>query len=651
MRLPKYLISVLLLMTLISCGGSSSSASDSDAVTYSGDGSLETVANDNGEAVISSSSSNVTYDIKMKDEAGNPVSDVDITLREEGGNTVIVISDPEGKYGDIVMIGEPDEFENNTGRNAVGGRYNLDFVLKPRNKKNIIGFSTDALNLGYVYFSDRVKSELQSETGCYNPIEIINKFQSIYKDSYADGKSILSFIDDVSDSTAANVMYSSYLMQNEGYRMYAAFKTRLEYLYGASSGSLDDKKFSMTCYYPSDGIGFDTICEVTSNTDTCPSTVTPPVVTSITTPVEVQNSAPLIFGTPFTTATGDNAYNFYPAAYDADGDSLTFSIENKPSWASFSETTGALTGTPTEAEAGTYSGIIISVTDGADTASLAAFNIVVNEYNSAPFIGGIPYIFVTGDNAYNFYPAAYDADGDSLTFSIENKPSWASFSETTGALTGTPIEAEAGTYNDIIISVTDGTDKASLAAFSITVNEYNSAPFIGGTPQASFTAGSVYNFHPAVYDVDGDSLSFSIENKPYWASFSETTGALTGAAQIYDAGSYSNITISVTDGVETVSLPAFSIIVYQFNSAPFVGGPSLYEVASGDFFRHIPISYDADGDTLTFSIDTIPMGTIFNAATGELSGTLESRTSISLTITVSDSRLSHDYTFTLRTPM
>jgi hypothetical protein len=61
--------------------------------------------------------------------------------------------------------------------------------------------------------------------------------------------------------------------------------------------------------------------------------------------------------------------------------------------------------------------------------------------------------------------------GATLTFSIQNKPAWASFSSSNGQLAGTPTAASAGTYSNIVISVTDGTSSPALPAFAITVNQ------------------------------------------------------------------------------------------------------------------------------------------------------------------------------------
>jgi hypothetical protein len=90
--------------------------------------------------------------------------------------------------------------------------------------------------------------------------------------------------------------------------------------------------------------------------------------------------------------------------------------------------------------------------------------------NNAPTIAGSPATSVTAGQTYSFQPSATDADGDVLTFSIQNRPSWATFSPTTGRLSGTPAASNVGTYGNIIISVTDGKATRSLSPFSISVS-------------------------------------------------------------------------------------------------------------------------------------------------------------------------------------
>ena len=89
--------------------------------------------------------------------------------------------------------------------------------------------------------------------------------------------------------------------------------------------------------------------------------------------------------------------------------------------------------------------------------------------NTAPMISGVPEPTGTVGTQYSFRPTAQDPDGDTMTFSIANKPSWATFSNSTGRLFGTPAASDVGRYDNIIISVSDGQHSSSLRAFSIDV--------------------------------------------------------------------------------------------------------------------------------------------------------------------------------------
>ena len=108
-----------------------------------------------------------------------------------------------------------------------------------------------------------------------------------------------------------------------------------------------------------------------------PGAPPPDPVTPSPAPEPQPNSAPTISGTTISSVNADAAYSFRPTALDADSDTLTFQIENKPVWAVFSTVTGELSGAPTPAHAGTYASILISVSDGQASASLPSFSITV----------------------------------------------------------------------------------------------------------------------------------------------------------------------------------------------------------------------------------------------------------------------------------
>jgi hypothetical protein len=89
----------------------------------------------------------------------------------------------------------------------------------------------------------------------------------------------------------------------------------------------------------------------------------------------------------------------------------------------------------------------------------------------------------------------------------------------------------------------------------------NRAPTISGTPMASVLQGTAYSFTPTGADADGNALTFSVANLPPWASFNSSTGRVSGTPTAGQVGTYSNITISVSDGTASASLAAFSIQV------------------------------------------------------------------------------------------
>jgi Putative Ig domain len=114
------------------------------------------------------------------------------------------------------------------------------------------------------------------------------------------------------------------------------------------------------------------------------------------------NAPPTIQGQPATSVVAGQSYTFRPTATDADGNQLTFAATNLPSWASLNTSNGAVSGTPTSADVGTYSGITITVSDGTASASLAAFAITVSDVAS-------------GSATLSWVAPSQNADGSALT--------------------------------------------------------------------------------------------------------------------------------------------------------------------------------------------------------------------------------------------
>ena len=208
--------------------------------------------------------------------------------------------------------------------------------------------------------------------------------------------------------------------------------------------------------------------------------------------------------------------------------------------------------------------------------------------NRPPAISGQPATTVQAGEQYEFTPVASDLDNDPITFSVSEKPAWATFDGSTGRLSGTPQAGDAGTYEGITITASDGELSSSIGPFAITVKTSNGAPRISGSPPRTVAVGERYAFRPSVSDPDSTVFRFEIAGKPAWASFDVLTGSLTGTPTEGDIGTYTGIEISVTDGIDTAKLPAFSIEVVAAGTA--TGSVTL---------SWTPPSQNEDGSQLT----------------------------------------------------
>lgn len=130
---------------------------------------------------------------------------------------------------------------------------------------------------------------------------------------------------------------------------------------------------------------------------------------------------------------------------------------------------------------------------GDDSADSAPVNPPASGSNTAPTLSGTPGTTVVVGQSYSFQPAASDANGDNLTFTASNLPSWAAFSATTGRISGTPTASQVGSYANIRITVSDGGANASIGPFTITVSDTangNGSATLAWTPPTTNTDGS-----------------------------------------------------------------------------------------------------------------------------------------------------------------
>jgi len=168
----------------------------------------------------------------------------------------------------------------------------------------------------------------------------------------------------------------------------------------------------------------------------------------------------------------------------------------------------------------------------------------------------------------------------------------------------------------------------------------NNPPIISGTPPPSVKADEPYSFGPSASDPDGDTLTFSIQNQPSWASFDTSNGQISGTPTAGDVGNYANIVVSVTDGQATASTPTFSVAVTQiqlgsvtlswtaptqYSDGSHLNDLTAYKIYYGTSLGNYPnqIRVDNSGIT-TYVVDNLTPNTYFFTATAVNSQDLES---------------------------
>ena len=152
--------------------------------------------------------------------------------------------------------------------------------------------------------------------------------------------------------------------------------------------------------------------------------------------------------------------------------------------------------------------------------------------NNAPTISGSPTTAIDIGTAYAFTPIASDLDGDELTFSINNQPSWAEFDSTTGELSGLPGMENIGAYASIEIAVSDGTAKTALPIFAISVDQVG-------------TISTTLSWTPPTQNEDGSPLMDLAGYKIYWGT---VRGQYTHSATIDNPGISSYVVENLTPG-------------------------------------------------------------------------------------------------------
>ena len=351
-------------------------------------------------------------------------------------------------------------------------------------------------------------------------------------------------------------------------------------------------------------------------------TSSPATFTIDVTPV---NDAPVAQSVSLATVAG-NAVAGQAFGTDVDGPSLTYALvsSSSPSKGSLGSTfdplTGAFTYTPYSNATGTDT-FGYTVSDGTFT-STGTVTITIRQVNAAP-VASANTAVTSEDTPVVVAVLANDtdADGDALAVVVVTPPSrGTATANPDGTITYTPAANSSGA-DQFTYVVADRFGGFSSAVVAVTVTPVDDPPAF--TPGPSVLVFEDRGAYSAVWaraisagpaDESAQGLAFSVSGNTNTALFAVLPvvgldGRLTFTPAANASGT-ATVTVTLTDGVSTVSKP-LTITVFPVNDAPsFAAGQSVTVLEDGGAYSApwaTGISAgppDESGQTLTFAVTT-----------------------------------------------
>ena len=220
-------------------------------------------------------------------------------------------------------------------------------------------------------------------------------------------------------------------------------------------------------------------------------------------------------------------------------------------------------------------------------------------------------------------------------FYADNLPPGASFDAARGVISWMAGPQSAGTYKDVVLSVTDGPHTVSKS-FTILVSPVNDAPALAKPADRTIREGEPIRIQLLATDPENDDLRYFSNFLPGGATIDPATGAFEWTPGYTQAGIY-EIPFSVTDGTNVTTQKA-TLTVLNVNAAPQfdqIGGLEILENQTL-FFR--AFAFDPDNPafvpqdrlfdntltplletdpTVTYQVSGLPTGSTFDPVSAQ----------------------------------
>ncbi len=306
---------------------------------------------------------------------------------------------------------------------------------------------------------------------------------------------------------------------------------------------------------------------------------------------------------------------------DIDQDPLTYIIVTDPQHGSLIRVGDGNTFTYEPDE--NYNGadyFTFKVNDSTVDSAEARVSITISAVNDVP-VATAQSVTLDEDTTKAITLSASDADNDSLTYRIVSQPSHGTLTGTAPNVTYKP-EANYHGQDSFTFKVNDGKADSETKTVSITVNSVNDVPVADAQTISLEENAEDFPITLTASDADGDDLTYTVMTQPTMGSLNGSAPNLTYTPPQNTNGT-TTFTFKVNDGKADSAVATVTITVDSINYAPVLNGKSEDEgeVREGETLTYEVRAFDADGDTLTWSIIS-GLGSI-DPATGLYSWTPE----------------------------
>ena len=378
---------------------------------------------------------------------------------------------------------------------------------------------------------------------------------------------------------------------------------------------------------------------------------------TITLPVRaqiVESLPPVISSTPQGPVYVNQAWSYLVAATDPDSDNgtLVYSLQATDAGgeATFNPLTRTLSWTPSATTTRTFT---IRVTDSDLSYTEQTFSITPQalRVGQTPTITSVPTGPATVNQQYVYQVNAHDPNGDVLTYTLEQPVAGATLDPVTGRLAFNPVATGSVTF---AIRVADGVDGYSTQTFTLdVVAAANHAPRITSSPVGPAIHGQAWTYQLTATDADGDGVSYVLNYAGAESVSMNSQGLITWAPSA--SGASIAATVVANDGRGGTSSQTFTMsAASRPNLAPQITSVPVGPAYVGQVWTYHPVSSDADGDTVTYSLVYTGTETVSINAQGVVSWTPSANgTSITATLTANDGHgafVSQTFTLAATTP-